>query len=697
MSDNKYLNAALEYATKYGWAVFPVSPKSKKPLTPHGCKDAKKTIGPIKNWWKKWPDASIGIATGSISQLIVIDEDLDEDKGIDGYHEIRQWERDNGLLPDTVRAITGRGGNHLYFHYTGNDIGNRTGLLEGVDIRGEGGYVIAPPSLHPNGTEYAWENGPDECEVSEINDTIQKLLQTGKEPDQNRFQLPQTIPSGARNSTLYRFACSLQAQGVPDDAIMAAVIETNRHRCLDPLSDAEITQIVSSALTHQKGELKIVTEGMPEWHEPKLKMQLDKDGNQSDRPAQTIANAEEAILFDRELYGRIRYNEIAYSPYVYGNLPWKSHKGWREWTNADDSNLRSYIEFNYGLKNSDKIMDALTNVSSKYPVNPIKELLMDCHERWDGNKHVENLLPEMLGAEKNEYNTAVMHLFMMGAVMRVFHPGCKFDYMPVFVGPQGKGKSTFLRLMSLNESWFSDNFNSLEGDKAFEKLRGMWIVEMAELQATKRAKDVETIKSFITSRVDTYRAPYGRRTEQRPRMCVLAGTSNPTDFLTDKTGNRRFLPISCNVHKAAFDLFDDDIATKAVFAQAWGEIMDEYLRNGSKIKLVLPAKLQQEALRMQTAFLEEDPKVGLIQEWLDTNTDTERVCAVMLWKEALGHPFEQYKPQDINAIHEIMKNSIQGWKYIGMQRVGKGYGTQRCYEREQHFVDLEDAESTPFD
>lgn len=693
---NKRLDAALQYATEYGWAVFPVSPTTKKPIPKHGCKDAKKDPGAIRAWWTRFPEASIGIATGSISQLIVIDEDIDEDKGLEGYQEVKQWERDNGSLPDTVTAITGRGGYHLYFHYDGTDIGNRTGILEGVDVRGEGGYVIAPPSTHPNGTEYAWEEAPDEINLAELDDTVRKFLQIGKEKQTaERFQLPNIIPAGSRNSTLYRMACSMQAQGISDEAIMAAVVETNKKNCYEPLPDAEIAQIVRSALTHQKGEMRITTEGMPEWHEPKLTMQPGKDG--SERPAQTIANAEEAILYDQQLFGRIRYNEIAYAPYVYGNLPWKKHKGWREWTNADDSNLRSYIEQNYGLKSSEKTMDALANIVSKYPVNPIKDLLMECHERWDGNKHVENLLPSMLGAEKSKYNTAVIRLFMMGAVMRIFHPGCKFDYMLVFVGPQGKGKSSFLRFLALNDAWYNDNFNTLDGDKAFEKLRGMWIVEIAELQATKRAKDVESIKAFITSRVDTYRAPYGRRTEQRPRMCVLAGTSNPTDFLTDKTGNRRFLPVSCNVHETTFDMFEDEIATKAEMSQAWGEIMDEYLRTKEKTRLVLPNDLQAEALRMQTAFLEEDPKVGMIQEWLDSHPDENRVCAMMLWREALEHDYDTPRPQDINAIHEIMRNSITGWEYVGIQRSGKKYGTQRCYDRINGFVEVKPADEVPFD
>ena len=494
---NKLLDAAIEYATKYKWAVFPCSPTSKKPLTPHGCKDAKKSVGAIKAWWERWPDASIGIATGSVSGLIVIDEDLDEDKGLNGYEEVSEWERINGALPATVQCITGRGGYHLYYQYDGTDIKNRAGILDGVDVRGEGGYVIAPPSMHPNGTEYQWEDAPDEVDLAPIDATVRKFLfgENEKTRATADFKLPDRIQSGERNDTLFRLACSMQSQGLPDAAIMAALEQTNQNACDEPVSDAELTTIVESALRYQKGELRTISKDMPEWREPKLTMVLDKDGNVTDRPAQTIHNAEEAIMYDRELFGRIRFNEIAYAPYVYGNLPWRQYKGWREWTNTDDSNLRSYIEKHYGLKSSEKVMDALANVCSKYTVNPIKAMLETCHDNWDGNKHVENLLPNMLGAEKTEYTTAVMRLIMMGAVARVYHPGCKFDYMMVLVSDQGIGKSTFLRLLCINDAWFNDNFSTLDGDKAVEKLRGMWIVELAELQATKRTKDVETIKA----------------------------------------------------------------------------------------------------------------------------------------------------------------------------------------------------------
>lgn len=696
-TNNQNLDAALRYATKYGWAVFPVHERTKRPLTPHGVTDAKKDPGAIRNWWRKWPRASVGVATGAVSQLVVIDEDLDPDKGYDGYHEVKAWEQTHAELPDTVRAITGRGGNHVYYHYTGSDIGNRAGILEGVDVRGEGGYVVAPPSIHPNGTPYEWEQDPEDTPLAELNETVLEFLKIGKKAPSEKFKLPDVIGDGSRNDTLYRLACSLQEQGLSDEAILAAVEDTNRQRCTEPLDDDEIQLLVGSALRHKKGELRIVHDGLPEWHEPRLDMVVDKKtGELTDKPAQTIRNAEEAIQFDEGLYGHIFYNDIAYSFFVYNSLPWREGRGWREWQNEDDTNLWSYIEHKYGLKQDTKITAALQNVATRCHINPIKDMLEECHDRWDGNKHIENLLPSMLGCDKTEYNTSVLKLFMMGAIHRVYEPGCKFDYMLVLVGEQGKGKSSFLRFLALNDEWFNDNFNTLDGDKATEKLRGMWIVELAELQATKRAKDVETIKSFVTSRVDNYRVPYQKRTERRKRMCVLAGTSNPTDFLTDKTGNRRFLPVTCNVHEATFDMFADEIATKAEIAQAWGEAMDEYKRAGGRIRLVLPRKLESDAIAAQTKYLEDDPNIGIIQEWLD-NSEYERVCASMIWRECLGHEYDEPRRQDINAIHDIMRNSIRGWKYVGMQRVGK-YGAQRCYEcTNDHFVPIEVTEELPFE
>lgn len=687
MGESYLGQVALKYATEYGWAVFPVRSSTKKPLTPHGCKDAKKDPGAIQAWWKRYPNASIGIATGSASNLIVVDEDVNDNTGVDGRISIRLWEKEHGPLPETVQAITGRGGSHLYYHYEGNDIGNRTAIIEGVDIRGEGGYVIAPPSLHPNGANYEWEMDPCETPIAEVDETLKEFLATGAKMPGTQFRVPERIEAGARNDTLYKMACSLQSQGYSDDGILAMVMAENMSSCVEPLPDDEIIRIVNSALKHKKGENKLIAQGDLQWREPRMAMKVTKDGEITDTPAQTISNAEEAICFDQELFRRIQYNDLAYTPYVYGNLPWAVNRGWREWTNNDDSHLLSYIEKKYGLKNHEKIMLGFQNVATQLHFNPVREMLEECAAQWDGDKHVENLLPQFLGAEKNEYTTAVMRLFMMGAVARVFKPGCKFDYMLVLVGDQGIGKSEFLRFLALNDGWFHDNLSALDSVKAIEQLRGVWIAEVAEMQAMKRTKDVETIKAFITSRIDTYRAPYNRRTEQRPRMCVLAGTSNPTDFLTDKTGNRRFLPVTCSKSRRTNDMFANETFTRNEMVQAWGEIMHEYQTAGGRIPLVLPKHLQAIALKEQTAYVEDDPWIGQIQHWLNTHPEIGRVCVGKLWRECLD--LDSYSPipaREINRLHDIMKNNIDGWSFAGKQLVD-GYGVQRAYERNSGFID----------
>lgn len=686
------LEAAIKYATEYGWAVFPVSSTTKKPLTPHGCKDAKKTVGAIKAWWRKWPDAAVGVATGSASNLIVIDEDIDEDKGLDGYASMQDWEREHGALPETVRAITGRGGAHSYYRYEGNDWGNRTGILEGVDVRGEGGYVVAPPSLHPNGTAYEWEYPPEEYEVAPVDEQVKAFLSTGKTERSERFHLPSRIEAGQRNATLYKLACSLQAQGLPDDGIKEAVRQANQNNCDEPLDDEEIESIVRSALTKKKGELVIYNDdGLPKKRDPNLAMMIGKDGTPTDRPAQTIKNAEEAIMFDDNLYGRIRLNELARAPYVYGNVPWKQHKGWREWTNLDDSNLRSYIEATYGLKSGEKAMDAFQNVAGRLSFNPVLDALEACHQNWDGGEHIKNLLPTMLGVDPDEYQSAVMHVFMYGAISRLLRPGCKFDYMPVLVGEQGCGKSTFLRFLALKSEWFNDNFSTFDSIKAIENTRGIWIAEVGELQALKKTREVESIKAFITSQIDIYRPPYGRRSEQLRRMFVLAGTTNSQNFLTDTTGNRRFLPITCHIANRHYIIQDEPERAMAEIMQAWGEAMDAVKRG--KFKLALPKDAEKQAVEMQKLYTEEDARVGIVKEYLDTKAG-DRVCVAELWKEALGN-FSQPTRRESNEIHAIMQEFVTEWCKVGKQRCGE-YGRQIAYERNMHFVNAEKVDNLPF-
>lgn len=390
---------------------------------------------------------------------------------------------------------------------------------------------------------------------------------------------------------------------------------------------------------------------------------------------QTIENARKIIASDHRLAGKIRYNTLAYTPYVFGELPWEKKDTYREWNNTDDSNLFCLIERDYGIGNTDKISHALKIVSIQNSFNPVTEFLEGL--TWDGKSHIENLLPDFLGVEKNEYSIECMKLFMLGAISRAYKPGTKFDYMPVLVGSQGIGKSTFFKVLSMNDDWFSDNFTTIEGDKAIEKLRGKWIIEFGELLAVKRAQDVESLKAFITSTMDTYRPPYERRTEHRPRQCVFCGTTNSTSFLTDKTGNRRYLPLTTRKEYIKKSLFGNPSEVINEFKQAWAEAMVIYM--SGHYKLVLPDNLKQVVSDTQNEYLEEDPKIGIIQNYLD-GLKSDEVCAIEIYRKALnnlGNPM----PKEINEIHNTMQHSIEGWEKIGKSKRFGEYGVQRGYRR----------------
>jgi hypothetical protein len=170
---NILLAAALEYA-KRGWFVFPVhgidaagqctcgiecDTPGKHPRTNNGVKDASADADQIRAWWTKWPDANVAVATGSASNLVVLD--LDIKPGKDGRAALRVLEAQHGPLPTTPKVETGSGGEHLYFSHPGGLVANSVGLVApGIDVRADGGYVVAPPSLHLSGREYGWVRAP---------------------------------------------------------------------------------------------------------------------------------------------------------------------------------------------------------------------------------------------------------------------------------------------------------------------------------------------------------------------------------------------------------------------------------------------------------------------------------------------------------------------------------------------------------
>ena len=251
MNVDRNLRAALAYPERFGWPVFPCQPKGKKPVTPNGFQDATTDERKIWGWWTQYPDANIGIATGQISGIDV----LDVDPRHGGDETLSELEAEHGKIPDTVESLTGGGGRHILFRFRAG-VRNSAGRLPGLDVRGEGGYFIAPPSIHESGQEYAWEvsSRPGEVEITEWPEWLLDALQASNGKPQNPAPaVEEAIPEGRRNETLTSLAGTMRARGMGEEEIVAALLVANQRRCNPSLPEDEIRQIVASIMRYSPG------------------------------------------------------------------------------------------------------------------------------------------------------------------------------------------------------------------------------------------------------------------------------------------------------------------------------------------------------------------------------------------------------------------------------------------------------------
>ena len=238
--------AALFYAGRHSFAVFPCKPRSKAPLAVHGCKSATLESKQIRAWWERHPEANVAIATGAPSGIVV----LDVDPRHGGDKSLSELQRKYSPLPRAPRVLTGGGGLHLYFAHPGGLVPNSAGrIANGIDVRGDGGYVVAPPSIHLSGQPYCWdpEARIDKVALPEIPRWLLDLaLNTNARVTGNATT---EIKEGSRNTELYRVARSLHARGTGADGILGEILTINLERCRPPLSEDEVRKIASNAAT----------------------------------------------------------------------------------------------------------------------------------------------------------------------------------------------------------------------------------------------------------------------------------------------------------------------------------------------------------------------------------------------------------------------------------------------------------------
>ena len=427
--------------------------------------------------------------------------------------------------------------------------------------------------------------------------------------------------------------------------------------------------------------------------------------------AQTSENVRLVLENDRRLGpDHVAQNDFAGRLEVLGSLPWNPEDRRRPWSDVDTSGLYCYLETVWGLTRRTVIDAALDVYSVAHRFNEVQDYLRGL--KWDGVPRLDTLLCEYLGAPNNTYTTSVTRKALVGAVARALDPGCKYDTMLILVGPQGIGKSTLLDRMS--RGWYNDSIRTFEGKEAAELIKGVWIVEIAELDAMRRT-EVSRVKQFLSLRCDRYRAAYGKRVSEQPRTCAFFGTCNESEFLTDTTGNRRFWPV--DVPGAGEDgksVFTD--LTADVIDQVWAEAVVRYRQHeplyltGEAVGL---AQERQEAHRVTdmwepaiTEFVERKvPRdwtkwdIDRRRTWWSTaylhNTSgssgvtpsgeelvaRDRICAAEVWVELFGRAIVDARPADTRAINATLSR-MRGWSRPAGAIWAGPYGNQRGFKRD---------------
>lgn len=392
---------------------------------------------------------------------------------------------------------------------------------------------------------------------------------------------------------------------------------------------------------------------------------------------------------------------FAQKPVKRGSLPWWKYDPHKpSWTDTDDAGLRYLLEKDYNIVAKGKVEDAIVYTHEKNAYHPIREYLKGL--KWDGVERLDTMFIDYLGTSDTVYARAVTRKAFTAAVARIFKPGCKYDYMTVLIGKQGIGKSHILSVMG--GIWFSDSITTISGKEGYEALHGSWIVEMAELTAT-RKQEVESIKQFISKREDRYRKAYARRVSDNPRSCVFFGTTNDNEFLRDYTGNRRFWPLDTNRDNITKSIFKE--LTNDIRDQLWAEAVIRYKANEP---LFLESSLEEEAQRVQEKYTFRSPKEGIILDYLekklpidwddmacfervgwmeiDSNVGSvnrTRVCALELWCELFNGSKGNMSNADAREINGILERMSDWVKLPNSVKINKEYGKQRAYERVVEF------------
>ena len=588
------LEAALKYAEN-GCPVLPLyTPQrdgtcscgkqgcksvGKHPRIDKGVNYATTDISTIKKWWRQWPDAKIGIATGIEANIAVLDVDVKADGDI----SLAQLEEEYGNLPETLRVRTGSGGEHIVFKYPGDCIKNSAGKLRaGIDFKTHGGYIVAAPSLHASGNKYQWT--VVDTDIAELPEWLRTLLiEAGKKPIKEVVAEDGMINLHSRNNTLFSLTCSLRAKGLQQEEILAALLVMNKNRCNPPLDEAEVISIAARAGVYEPGFLAA---------------QVSKTFNQTD-----VGNCQRLVA----RYGHIfRYVPAWKKFLVYDGKRFSIDDTGRVERLAKETVRQTYAEaaalteeserknlakhaMHSESQNRIKAMIALAQTEQGIPVTPndldTDDWLLNCLNgtidlrKCELRKHsTENIITKLVPVE---YDTnaqcptwiAFLHKIMGGneEVIRFLQKAVGYSLtgsareqcMFILHGSGANGKSTFLNIL---EAMFADYAQQTPTDTLMAKkgegirndvarLKGARFVTAAEAEQGKTFAEA-LIKQMTGGDKLTARFLHGEFFEFVPKFKLFLATNHKPNIKGTDNGiwrRIRLIPFTVSIPEAERD------------------------------------------------------------------------------------------------------------------------------------------------
>lgn len=544
-----------------------------------------------------------------------------------------------------------------------------------VAVYSDGRQMVLPPSTHPDtGRPYVWGKDASLKELRVValtNNTItpskeERELGASEQPKETDFKftpvsidiallpLPEKMLSAIvdgtgvedRSEYLFLVASRMVKAGLGANEILSALTDkttylgkcayehaksNDRTRAARWLYRYTVKRVLEENTSWAIFESEATTEPLPKLtveEQKKVQARFDKQkdwrddlarsGNRGEGPPKGTVQNIVLILTNHIGPAVVRMDEFAIRDHYGCNVPWGKTTG-DAVTDDDIACMRHWFGVQYGVEpKREAIWDAITKIARQNSYDPVRDWL-DALPEWDGIPRLDDWLAMNFEAEGDpEYLAQVFRKWMVAMVGRIYHPGMKFDWMPIFEGAQGAGKSSFGRLL-VGDKHFTDWLPNLGDKDAALGLQGMWGVEMGELSQF-RKNEMEEVKGFITRTIDKVRPPYGRKVIESARRCVFFGTTNKDAYLRDETGNRRFKPIK--VGELDFDVLREE--REQLFAEA-KHLWDSLEESEETLYLTDRAKDYEREIQADK-MVEDDGNVMFYQlkEWLEKDENPDQ-------------------------------------------------------------------------